>query len=221
MTCLECGAESAEATDVCARCGAPVGLQQPVAATPALGLPATWIAQAGPRYPRRRTALIAASVGAGVLIALAALIAVIVARHSSTSANQLTWDQMQPGDCLTGSNMGLGNSTPWPDYVTRAACTQPHEAEVFFAGDNWPQSLAYPGKKTIDDQAHARCATAFTGYDGIAYTASAFTFDSIFDDDASDWASGDRSLDCVAYEPSSSGPSGGAPVDYSIKGSNK
>ena len=26
MTCLECGAENAEATGVCARCGAPVSL---------------------------------------------------------------------------------------------------------------------------------------------------------------------------------------------------
>jgi hypothetical protein len=128
---------------------------------------------------------------------------------------------MRPGDCLAGSNMGLGNSTPWPDHVTRVACTQPHEAEVFFTGDNWPQSLAYPGTKAIDDQARAHCGTAFTAYDGTSFTASAFSFDSIFDDDSSDWASGDRSLECVAYEPSSSGPSGGTPVTYSIKGSGK
>jgi hypothetical protein len=218
MTCLECGTESAEATEACARCGAPVGLQQPVAAAPVIGLPSTWITQTAPRYPWRRVL-----VGVGVMVVvLAALTAFIGARTSSArSANQLTWDQLRPGDCLTGSNMGLGNSTPWPAQVTRVACTQPHEAEVFFAGDNWPQSLAYPGKKAIDDQAQARCDAAFAAYDGKDFTDSSFAFDSIFDDDSSDWASGERSLECVAYEPSSSGPSGGTPVDYSIKGAKK
>jgi hypothetical protein len=114
--------------------------------------------------------------------------------------------------------MGLGSNNPWPDSVTRVACTQPHEAEVFFAGNVWSQSQAYPGEKAMDDQAHARCVAAFAAYDGMDYSLSAFTFDVVFDHD---WASGDRSLECVAYEPSPSGPSGGAPVDYSIKGAGK
>jgi GH25 family lysozyme M1 (1,4-beta-N-acetylmuramidase) len=61
---------------------------------------------------------------------------------------------------------------------------------------------------------------AFAAYDGIDASQSAFTYADIIPD-SSDWASGDRSLECVAFEPSSSGPSGGAPVDYSIKGSKK
>jgi hypothetical protein len=71
MTCLECGAESAEATEVCARCGAPIGLQQPVTAAPAVGLPSTWVAQTGPRYPRRRV-LVGVGVGVVVLAVLTA-----------------------------------------------------------------------------------------------------------------------------------------------------
>lgn len=220
MTCLECGAESAEATGVCARCGAPIGLQAPMDEAPALGLPSTWVAQAGPRYSQRRAALVAAGVGVGVLAALAALIAVIVARHSSSSGNQLTWDQLRPGDCLAGSNMGLGKSTPWPDEVTRVACTQPHEAEVFFAGDNWPQSKAYPGDSAVSSQAADRCDAVFAAYDGIESGQSVFWIATIVPGSAN-WDSGDRSLECVAYKPSSSGPSGGTPVDYSIKGSKK
>jgi hypothetical protein len=219
MTCLECGAENAEATEVCARCGAPTGFPPPEAERPVIGLPSDWIGQQpGPRYSRRR-AWLAACVGVGVLVALVAALGARIA--SASSANQLTWDQLRPGDCLAGSNMGLGSSTPWPDHVTRVACTQSHEAEVFFAADNWPQSLAYPGTTTIDDAARARCETAFTVYDGTNFMSSVFSFDPIFDDDSSDWASGDRSLECVAYEPSSAGPSGGTPVDYSIKGSDK
>jgi hypothetical protein len=154
-----------------------------------------------------------------VLVALAALVAVIVAK-SSSGANQLSWDQLRPGDCLAGSNMGLGKSTPWPDEVARVACTQPHEAEAFFTGVNWPQSMAYPGGKAVDDQARARCGPAFAAYDGVDDSVSAFTFDDIVPD-SSAWASGGRSVACVAYKPSSSGPSGGTPVDYSIKGSKK
>lgn len=159
---------------------------------------------------------------------LAAPITVIGEMNSSTastnqstpSTNQRTADQLRPGDCLAGSNMDLSSSTPWPEYVTRVPCTKRHEAEVFFAGNIWPQSLALPGKGAIGSQSDARCGEAFAAYDGIDASQSAFSYADIVPD-SSDWASGDRSLECVAFEPSSSGPSGGAPVNYSIKGSNK
>jgi hypothetical protein len=140
--------------------------------------------------------------------------------QSTPSTNQLTADQLRPGDCLAGSNMDLGSSTPWPEYVTRVPCTKRHEAEVFFAGNIWPQSLAFPGKGAIDSQSDARSAEAFAAYDGIDASQSAFTYSEIVPDSSS-WASGYRSLVGVAYESSSSGPSGGAPVNYSIKGSKK
>jgi hypothetical protein len=100
------------------------------------------------------------------------------------------------------------------------ACTKRHEAEIVFAGNVWPQSLAYPGNAAIGSKADTRCASAFAAYDGIDVSQSAFSYDEIIPD-SSDWVSGDRSLACVAYEPSPSGPSGGTPVDYSIKGSHK
>jgi hypothetical protein len=230
IRCLECGAEPAETAQVCVRCGAPAGLQQPVAAASAAGGSGSAIAplaegtpdgspgqRTGPGYSRRK-ALVAGGVGA---VMLTGLITVIGVTNSSTPAtNQLTWDQLQPGDCLAGSNMGLGTGSRWPDSVTAAACTKRHIAEVFFAGNIWAQSLAYPGEDAIDTQSDARCNTAFAAYDGTDNSQSAFTFDYIIPD-SSDWASGGRSLVCVAYEPSSSGPSGGTPVDYSIKDSNK
>jgi hypothetical protein len=136
------------------------------------------------------------------------------------TSNQLTSDQLRPGDCLAGSNMGFGKAKQWPEYVTRVACTQPHEAEVFFAGNAWPPSLAYPGDSTVTVQASNRCEDEFALYDGIEIGDSAFTAVTLVPD-SSGWASGKRSLQCVAYEPDLAGPSGAMPVTSSIKGTDR
>ena len=129
--------------------------------------------------------------------------------------------QFRAGDCVTGSNLGLGSGGTWPYWVAAAPCTGPHLAEVFFAGNAWPQSLvAYPGDNAISDRAEARCLTAFSAYDGIDNSESAFTIYYIAPYGSDDWSSGDRQLVCMAYMSTSQHP-GGVPVDYSIRGSNK
>jgi hypothetical protein len=231
MRCAECGTKTAEATQYCPVCAAPVAKQRSMAAEPTDG-PGAAIAthqqappadketpedaladqQAGPGKSRRK-ALVTVGVG---LVALAAVIAAIAI--TSSSARQLTADQLQPGDCLTGSNLGLGTGSDWPDEVTAVPCTQRHLAEVFFAGNVWPQSLAaYPGDDAVNSQADARCFSAFRAYDGIANSESAFTFDYIVPSGASDWASGDRLVVCLAWEL----PQPGLRVNYSIKGSHQ
>jgi hypothetical protein len=163
--------------------------------------------QAAPDKSRRKAIIM---VGVA-LVALAAVIAAITIMSSST--RQLTADQLQPGDCLTGSSLGLGAGGDWPDEVTAVPCTQRHLAEVFFAGNAWPQSLtSYPGFNAAGDQGYSRCLAAFTAYDGIGNSASIFMIDWIVPGYANDWASGDRELVCMAYQQ-------GVPVDYSIKGS--
>lgn len=239
MRCLECGAEPVGA-QACFRCGAPVGLQHPMAGTEEAADTDDWVAplptddldwlpghQAGPgpqvfpgqqatRGSSRRKVLI--GVGAAV-VAMAALITVTGVIHASSSAaNRPTSDQLRPGDCLTGSNMDLPGSDPWPGHVTRVACTQPHVAEVYFASDIWPQSLAYPGEDELISQVNARCENEFAAYDGISLSQSKFDYATISPLDSSVWASGSRRLVCVAYIQSSSGPSGGALVSYSFKG---
>lgn len=235
MRCLECGAEPAETAQVCVRCGAPASPQEPVAAALAAGGSSSSIAPLPGGVPGQRTrsgysrrkALVVGGVGVTLAGALFTGLAVTnelswdQTGSSTSSTTQPTGQQLRAGECLAGSNMDLGHSTPWPDYVTVVACTKRHEAEVFFAGNNWPQSLAYPGKDAVGSQSDARCDAAFTAYDGTDVSQSAFSYDEILPLDPSDWASGDRSLACVAYEPSPSGPSGGTPVDYSIKGSHK
>lgn len=145
----------------------------------------------------------------GIVTALAVAITAVAA---SMLPVKLTEDQLKPGDCLQGSNLRLGNGGTWPDLVIAVPCTQQHRAEVFFAGNVWPESLAaYPGYKAISAQGYERCLTAFSAYDEIALSESAFTFTYIIPGDATDWATGDRLVVCVAYQP-------GVPVKYSIKG---
>jgi DivIVA domain-containing protein len=125
-----------------------------------------------------------------------------------------TEGDLRAGDCLTGPNLGLNTSNSWPLMVETTPCTGPHLAEVFFSRNAWPQSMAYPGDSAVDSQADASCSAAFSTYDGIDSSESAFTFLSISPFPHWDWASGDRQLVCLAYQPSGW-------VDYSIKGSGK
>ena len=133
----------------------------------------------------------------------------------------LSEGQLRPGDCLTGSNLGLDTSNAWPDMFAAVPCTSPHLTEVFFAGNAWPKSpVAYPGDNAISDQGYARCLTAFSAYDGTGNSGSSFTIDYIAPYGSDDWGSDDRWLVCIAYESTDQYPVG-APVNYSIKGSQQ
>jgi hypothetical protein len=113
---------------------------------------------------------------------------------------QLTFTQLRPGDCLTGSDLGLGTGSAWPYTVTAVQCTERHLAEITFAGDLWPKSLAtFPGENTVTDTVDNRCQSALYAYAGESQPA--LTYDSIAPGGGSDWASGDRLVVCMAYEP--------------------
>ena len=155
-------------------------------------------------------------------LAFAAAVAATVIAAASSSTSHLTEGQLRAGDCLTGSNLGLGTDNDWPNVVTVVPCTQPHEAEVFFSGNAWPESLAaYPGDDAISSQAEARCSLEFNAYDGNDIMDSSFMFDTVAPFGRSDWGSGDRQLVCVAYISHPSTPGGGLPMKYSIKGSDR
>jgi Septum formation len=130
----------------------------------------------------------------------------------SPLASQLTYDQLEPGDCLQLPN--INTIVNFPDVFTVVPCSQSHTGEVFFSGDIWPQSLAYPGDNEVNNQADARCARAFTAYDGIPPDQSAYNY-AYLTPGSTTWPSGDRSVQCIAFEPS------GAPLYSSIKGSNQ
>jgi hypothetical protein len=174
----------------------------------------------GPGPSSRRNVWILAWLGLVPVASAIVLAASISVDRSSSPANQVTEDQLRSGDCLTGSNLELDTNSPWPDSFTVVPCANQHIAEVFFSGTAWPQSQAYPGDNAVDNQADDRCNAAFTAYDGTFSDNSVFTYDTVDPVPADDWASGDRWLVCVAYDSTSQYP-GGAPVDYSIKGSNR
>ncbi|HEV2256557.1 MAG TPA: DivIVA domain-containing protein [Streptosporangiaceae bacterium] len=211
IRCLECGAENAEAAEVCARCGAPASYP-PSASGPAVARPA------GRSGPSRR--LLATAGVATALLVVGWLILALNDPWSSTSSiattssipstGQLTMRQLQVGDCLQGSGQTVEDFSQGNGPFTGVPCTQPHTAEVFFAGNAWPRSLAYPGDQAVHDHGHARCLKAFSAYDGIDSSSS--TFDVVFSTPTSStWPGDDRRLVCFA----SSAPGW---VDYSIQG---
>lgn len=148
------------------------------------------------------------------------------ARPSPTAASPtptvgaLQLSELRVGDCLTGANMQLNSSNPWPKLTQAVPCNQPHTAEVFLADNNfWPQNSSFPGSSTISKDGNAACNNAFRSYVGVAYSKSIYTWTNIIPD-ASTWPSGDRALHCVAYY-STSQQRAGATLTRSLKGSRK
>jgi len=148
---------------------------------------------------------------------VAAVVAMLIALVPALTGH-LSLGQLRPGDCLTGSNLGLGTGSTWPPMVTAVPCTSQHLGEVFSAGNAWPKSMAYPGDNAVGNQGYTHCLSAFRAYDGIDNSASAFSIYYVIPGPADDWASGDRWLVCVAYDYTPQNPRG-VPVNYSINGS--
>ncbi len=139
---------------------------------------------------------------------------------STPTVGNLQLAQLQVGDCLTGANMELNTSDPWPKLTQAVPCTQPHTAEVFLADNNfWPQNSPFPGASKISKDGNTACDNAFQSYVGITYKKSVYTWTNIIPD-ASTWPSGDRALHCVAYFSTPKQPSG-ATLTRSIKGARK
>ena len=130
-------------------------------------------------------------------------------RPPAAASRQLTYQMLQPGDCLRGSNLQPGGSNPWPEIVEAVPCSQRHLEEVFFAGNAWPYSRAFPGNKSVTNRGWAVCVRAFKAYDGISEARSSFQIEYVVPDHVS-WSSGSRWVLCAAYEP-------GLSVNYSIK----
>jgi serine/threonine protein kinase len=136
------------------------------------------------------------------------------------SVGDLQLYQLRVGDCLTGSDMQLNTSNPWPKLTRAVPCTQPHTAEVFFADNNfWPQHSPFPGNSTISKDGNTACDKAFRSYVGITYSKSMYTWTNIIPD-ASTWPTGDRALHCVAYFATPDHKSG-TTLTHSIRGSRR
>jgi serine/threonine protein kinase len=136
------------------------------------------------------------------------------------TVGDLALSQLRVGDCLTGANMKLNTTDPWPDQTLAVPCKQPHTAEVFFADSTfWRQDSPFPGASVIRKDGNAACNNAFRVYVGITYSKSIYTWTNIIPD-ASTWPTGDRALHCVAYY-STSQRRAGATLTHSLKGARR
>jgi Septum formation len=128
--------------------------------------------------------------------------------------------EFRVGDCLTGSNMQLDTTNPWPKLTAAVPCSRPHTAEVFFADDNfWPASSPFPGASAISKAGNTACDNAFRSYVGVALAKSIYTWTNIIPD-AATWPIGDRALHCIAYYATPGQPTG-VKLTGSIRDSRK
>lgn len=140
--------------------------------------------------------------------------------QATPTVGNLQLSQLQVGDCLTGANLNLDLSTPWPKLSEAVPCSQGHTAEVFYANNyHWAKNGPYPGDATIKKDATAECDSAFQSYVGIAYSQSRYTWTDIVPD-ASTWPGGDRGLHCVAYYAPTGQPARPSPARSRAPASN-
>jgi hypothetical protein len=228
QSCPVCGAPVSSRARAQARARAMTDLMRPgaqspepsVIAEPSPGLPADaieWFPSspvAGQEVPwdtARPTAAAGKSLrftlaiyGVAITVLVAVIVVVALAQSSPTRrptawTRHLTEDQLRPGDCLIGSDLRLGSGSAWPYTVTAVPCTQRHLAEIIFAGNLWPASLAtYPGDNAVTNTVDSRCQSKLTAYAGESKWW--LTYDSVAPSGGSDWDSGDRLVVCMAYE---------------------
>ncbi len=128
--------------------------------------------------------------------------------------------EFRVGDCLTGSNMQLDTTDPWPKLTAAVPCSRPHTAEVFFADNSfWPANSPFPGASAISKAGNTACDNAFRSYVGVALAKSVYTWTNIIPD-AATWPIGDRALHCIAYYATPSQPTG-VKLTGSLKESRK
>lgn len=110
---------------------------------------------------------------------------------------------LQVGDCLDDA-AATGEVTTVPTVP----CSEPHDSEIYAAFE-LTQS-AYPGEETTQGKADALCLPAFEEFVGEPYLESRFDFAYYYPTEES-WASGDREVLCVIYDPA-------GPVTGSLRG---
>ena len=128
--------------------------------------------------------------------------------EGTPTTGDLAVPEFEVGDCLTGPDMQLNTTNPWPKLTAAVPCSRPHTAEVFFADNNfWPAHSPFPGASAIDKDSSATCNNAFRSYVGVALANSIYTWTNIIPD-AATWPIGDRGLHCIAYYATPRQPTG-------------
>ena len=109
-------------------------------------------------------------------------------------AGDMTANDLRVGDCFDLKE-------PDPEEVsdvTARPCSEAHEFEVFYVGAM--ASGPYPGEEALTSYVVDNCEPAFGTYVGKAYLDSQLDFSWLYPSDDG-WNDGDRSIQCVAYDP--------------------
>jgi hypothetical protein len=134
-----------------------------------------------------------------------------------TSGGTLGVERLQVGDCVDLGE-AAGQESGLVEAFEAVPCGTPHEGEVylvnktFFTGDD----DAFPGDDAIADQGDAECGPAFEEFIDEQYESTTKDFATISPTEDT-WAVGDRSLLCLAYQPTADGK-GAEKVTGTLKG---
>lgn len=110
---------------------------------------------------------------------------------------------LQVGDCLDDAA-----TTGAVQTVPTVPCDGPHDSEIY--STHLLGQSGYPGEEDVIGQADALCLPAFEEFVGEPYLDSRFDFSYYYPTEAS-WASGDREVLCVIYDPE-------GPITGSLRG---
>jgi hypothetical protein len=107
-------------------------------------------------------------------------------------------DDIAVGDCIILPTEGEFSELRY------LPCTSPHEAEVFFLGDQGGADDPFPDDAAFEAFVVAQCHPAFAAYTGRAYDAQTELDVGWFTPTEAGWVDGDRSVSCYLA------PAGGA-----------
>jgi hypothetical protein len=130
--------------------------------------------------------------GFGVRIGILVVVLVIgfvVRQYFARNAGELA-----VGDCFDEPAI----ATEAIDNVKPHACTDLHDAEVFFVGSFEPASETFPTDEQFDDFIFDRCAGAFTAYTGLDLTTDTDLTAGAFTPTSDSWRGGNHKVTCYA-----------------------
>ncbi|MEP6482513.1 MAG: septum formation family protein [Rhodoglobus sp.] len=109
------------------------------------------------------------------------------------------------GDCLNDSSINGQTST-----VPVVDCAKPHDSEVYLDGNL--KGGNFPGDSAIQNEAESVCGGGFAAFVGAPYEQGTGYSYSYFTPSAKSWATGDRLVSCVVFDPT------GTQVTGTLKG---
>lgn len=122
----------------------------------------------------------------------------------------VTRDNQSADDMAVGLCFDIPTETT-VETVTRHACTEPHDAEVFHNVEFTGDTSTYPITLTLDNFVTENCDPVFQTYVGVPITESEDLTYSFFYPTRESWDDGDRSITCYAHDAD------GAKLTQSVK----